>query len=374
MARLIVPASSPFVGHLSLNACTILWGTQHAIIKGLVAATPNPVLINALRFSAAAVLTSGVTAVSHYCLAICSAADGDSRSAPATNTRSGWCGLFLGAAELAVWQTLGFTLQTIGLQFTTASRSAFLLYLNATFVPVVATLLGEQGIGLRTWLAVFIAVAGTLLLVNDGGSPNVGDLWSVGAAMASAMFIVRLSRVGRSRDPAQLSAVTQFCTSLGCWTLATLASAHAGLDVWAQAANLVREHWARLAYLSVVVSAIASWLQAMGQQSVPPSEAAVIYCLDPVWGAFFAWVLLGETLHMLGWVGVTLVVLANLIRRLPWAEWRRVQRLVTPAPSEVNLSGMDSKRTPLLGTPQTPAWLQQWMIRFTTTHGERGCG
>lgn len=91
-------------------------------------------------------------------------------------------------------ETLGFTLQTIGLQWTTASRSAFLLYLNATFVPVVATVLGEQGIGLRTWLTVFIAVAGTLLLVNDGGAPNVGDLWSVGAAMASAMFIVRLSR------------------------------------------------------------------------------------------------------------------------------------------------------------------------------------
>ena len=56
--------SSPtIIGHLALNACTVLWGTQHAVVKGLVATTPNPILINAIRFSAAAILTSAVKAL-----------------------------------------------------------------------------------------------------------------------------------------------------------------------------------------------------------------------------------------------------------------------------------------------------------------------
>lgn len=117
----------------------------------------------------------------------------------------------------------------------------------------------------------------------------------------------------------------------------------------------------------VCVSAFASYLQAAGQQSVPPHHAVVIYTLDPVYGALFAWILLGEQLHGLGWLGVGLVVLANLMRRLPWERLigtRAYRALVTPQPSETHLAGLahfprDAKRQPLLGTPKTPAWLQQ---------------
>ena len=158
-------AAEKIFGYLALNACTVLWGTQHAVIKGLVISSSLPMLVNAIRFSTAAVVTTGV----RVSIASC-------RKPSLADAKRGRCGLLIGAAELAVWQTLGFTLQLIGLNWTTASRSAFLLYLNATIVPVIATLLGERNIGLRTWLCVFVAVAGTLLLVNDGGAPNIGDL------------------------------------------------------------------------------------------------------------------------------------------------------------------------------------------------------
>ena len=90
-------------------------------------------------------------------------------------------------------------------------RSAFLLYLNAPIVPIFAWLLGERFIGLRTYGAASLAVAGTLLLTYDGGPPNVGDLLSVGAACSSAMFIVRLGHYSLWHDAAGLSAVT-LCT------------------------------------------------------------------------------------------------------------------------------------------------------------------
>ena len=338
-------------GYLALNACTVIWGTQHAVNKALVAATPLPSLINAIRFSSAAIFTVGTRALVGVVRG--------SSSKP--QKRSGFCGLLIGAAELAVWQTLGFTLQLIGLRWTTASRSAFLLYLNATMVPVIATLLGERGIGLRTWACVIVAVVGTLMLCHDGGEPNIGDLWSLGAAASSAVFIVRLTHAAKGRDAAELSAATLLFTSLGCWAISAVMASAAGLDVVSQAASMITEHWPALLYLSVVVSAAASWLQAAGQQAVPPHEAVVIYTLDPVYGALFAWILLGEQLHALGWLGVALVVVANLLRRLPWHElpWA-ARRLVTPAASEVGLAELgDSKRAPLLGTPQTPAWLQK---------------
>ena len=124
---------------------------------------------------------------------------------------------------------------------------------------------------------------------------------------------------------------------------------------------MVMEHLVELAYLSVVVSSVASWLQTVGQQHVPPHEAVIIYTLDPVYGALFAWLLLGEEIHALGWLGIVLVVAANLLRKLPWHTWEVTKTLVTPTPSEMALNQLDSKRTPLLGTPQTPSWLQAWV-------------
>ena len=67
-----------------------------------------------------------------------------------------------------------------------------------------------------------------------------------------------------------------------------------------QAAALLRHGWLQLLYLSVAVTATANLLQAYGQQRVGAAEAAIIYTMDPVYGALFAWLLLGERLHTQG--------------------------------------------------------------------------
>ena len=69
---------------------------------------------------------------------------------------------------------------------------------------------------------------------------------------------------------------------------------------------------------------------------------------------------LGERLYWLGWLGISLVVVANLLRRLPWQQWTTARALITPHPSELVLDGggLQAKRVPLLGTPQTPGWLK----------------
>ena len=350
-------APSPALAIAALNACTILWGTQHAVVKSLVVSTPLPTLINAVRFSTAAVVTS---------LTSCAVGGLGNGSSDGST-----CGLLLGAAELAVWQTLGFTFQLIGLHWTTASRSAFLLYLNETMVPMVALLLREPSasdIGLRTWVCALVAVAGTLMLVNDNAGPNVGDAWSVCAALASAVFIVRIGRAGgRGRSAAHLSAATQGFSSLACWAFALADAQRAGLDLGPEVVRMLRAHWAALLYLSLGVSALAGFLQAWGQRQgeggVPPHVAAVIFTLDPCWAALFSYLLLGERLYALGWAGICLVVGANVLRKLPWREVPLASRLVTPEPSVAaamdSMGGEDSKRAPLLGTPQTPAWLQK---------------
>jgi drug/metabolite transporter (DMT)-like permease len=43
-------------------------------------------------------------------------------------------------------------------------------------------------------------------------------------------------------------------------------------------------------------------------RDVSATETAIIYGLEPVWGAAFAWVMLGERWGMAGFVGAILII------------------------------------------------------------------
>lgn len=81
----------------------------------------------------------------------------------------------------------------------------------------------------------------------------------------------------------------------------------------------VRSQGHLIAYLAVVTTALTNWMQALGQRSVPAERAAVIYALDPVYAAGFAYLLLGETLGPTGILGASIVTGAAL-----WSQGKQI--------------------------------------------------
>lgn len=57
----------------------------------------------------------------------------------------------------------------------------------------------------------------------------------------------------------------------------------------------------------------AIYAQSFGQKYVKPATANLIYTIQPLYTAFFAWLLLGETLGPLGYGGGIVVLLAVLL-------------------------------------------------------------
>lgn len=55
---------------------------------------------------------------------------------------------------MGFWMLLGYAFQAIGLEYTTAQRSGFLLYLNVKFVPFFAKVLLDRSISVLTWASV----------------------------------------------------------------------------------------------------------------------------------------------------------------------------------------------------------------------------
>ncbi|GAX26818.1 hypothetical protein FisN_9Lh087 [Fistulifera solaris] len=219
--------------------------------------------------------------------------------------------------EMGFWMFLGFSFQAIGLEYTTAQKSGFLLYLNVKFVPFLAYLLLGRIIRPSTLLSALVAFTGTALLATADSSTNeglndlnIGDAWSVAAAMASAMFILRLEQAS-----AQVTNAAEF-NAASLWVVATLSAVWTcwnvvPLDVGDSLWRTATEHGWEIVYLGGVATALTNWIQSKAQKGISAERAAVIYAMDPVYGAFFSSWWLGESLEGLqGWIGAGMITLA----------------------------------------------------------------
>ena len=285
-----------------------------------------------------------------------SSSDSSSSSSITTAWRYGF--------ELGIYMFLGYAFQAIGLETTTASRSGFLLYLNVKLVPFFARVLYGKSISARSWLSALVAFIGTSLLALDnnnggvgsgGGSGisstvvstiTVGDLWSIAAAATSAIFILRMeSASGEVEKSSELNAATLWTVTLlsVLWAMSisiihdsntdgstAAAAAMVMVDddsattiaafftifiqsiqqIYHETVFTITQHFIPLLYLSGITTALANYIQSKAQQNISAERASIIYALDPVYGAIFANLLLGETLGKVGLVGVLLIVLA----------------------------------------------------------------
>ena len=261
-----------YAGWLLLNLVTVLWGSQHAIIKLALedgGSDTSPAELNLFRFLLAAGVFVPAALVSS--LGRGGGAARGEMGAPGEDNGAGRGGIgdsvYAAGAELGFYTFLGYAMQSIGLQYTSASRSAFLLYLNVKLVPVFALLLYGRAVSPKTWLNVAVALAGTVLLGYDGGEPpNVGDAWSVSAAAVSALFILRLEGATRAHDAAPLNAAAMSTVALLCavWTL--VADPATPSETWSPA--LLMYHLPSgvalqaTVYLGLITTALTSYLQA----------------------------------------------------------------------------------------------------------------
>ena len=341
-----------------LNVVAIIWGTQHAVIKTIVAdnvnGSENAPIFTLVRFALAALFASPSTPGLENMLSFLNKNNSNDKQAfdmtqfgepvtgAATTADSSTSTLWRWGAELGLWMFLGFAFQAIGLQFTTAQKSGFLLYLNVKFVPLLAWLLYGRSIPVVTWISAFTAFAGTFLLAtSDGGalfttansdatamaatvssstSWNIGDAWSMAAAVASAMFILRMERASAAVPSTQASQLNSAClwivTALSVvWVLALDAvdvnpSTNAE-SIVLEARDMLQDSWPSFLYLSGIATAVCNFLQTKAQRYVSPERACVIYAMDPVYGALFSAWFLGESLPgVSGYVGVGLITAA----------------------------------------------------------------
>jgi len=274
---------------LALLFVTLVWGATFPVLK-LATAHLSGVEISALRFVIAAL-----------CMA----------PWVLRASRRAWTdGAVLGALVL-----VSYVAQAWGLEHISSNRSAFLTSLNVLMVPLLGIVLGNR-LSWTVLLAAAMACVGIGLMSWDGGAHLLADSAPVFGALAYAGYVIFLSRKAGLHSARTLAA-TQIV-----W-MALLGS------VWAWAASLGTDRMHTLperidtqillglAYLGVVATAGMLFLQAMAQRHVSADKAALIYAMEPVFAALFAWIWLAESLSWMAAFGAVIVVSAVLL-----SEWK----------------------------------------------------
>src|ERR1019366_5993917 len=152
---------------------TVVWGATFVLVKAALVDV-TPLLFLALRFSLA---TGALLALFR-----------GPRRVPFT-----WKAAAAGALA-GVFLFSGYLFQTLGLQLTTAPRSAFITGLTSVMVPLLAALVYRNRPQVSEVAGVLVATAGLGLMTLEGdgapGSVSRGDLLTFFSALGLAAHIV----------------------------------------------------------------------------------------------------------------------------------------------------------------------------------------
>ena len=266
-----------------------------------------------------------------------------------------------GGMELGTYLFLGNAFQVFGLRTVPSDRAAFLLQLTTIFVPFLQAILAGslKRISNRVWLASGTALAGVAVISLDGAKGTAttsaldqwtfsgGDALIVAAAVLYTFHCVRLELYAQTTSAVRLAltkAVTEMswslvaalclvflCSSMEpppesspdsilstCVTsgesIKSFVSSFAETVQTADGSNAgLLAAGAATTWIGLITVAYTICAQSYGQKYVKAATANLIYTIQPLYTAFFAWILLGETLGPLGYTGGAIILSAVLL-------------------------------------------------------------
>ena len=211
------------------------------------------------------------------------------------------------AVVLGLLYGLGQILQTAGLAHTPASVSGFITGLYVVATPLFAAVLLHTRITWLTWAAVLLAVIGLAVLTLDGLSVGYGEALTFVAAMLYALHIVGLGAWSTASDAMGLAILQLIVIAVVC----LVCTAPDGIVLPDRPSD-----WASLIYMALVPGALGIVGQTWAQAHLPPTRTAIVMSMEPVFAAFFAVLLGGESLTSRMLLGGAFVVSAMLVVEL----------------------------------------------------------
>ncbi|MDF2596050.1 MAG: protein of unknown function transrane [Clostridia bacterium] len=197
---------------------------------------------------------------------------------------------------------LGFTFQTIGAMYLSVGKLAFLTALNVIMVPFLVFIIYKERIKSYNIMAGLIAIVGFsfLNLTKDMGfSLGIGEVLGILCALVFAGHITSLGHFSKKGDIIIL-AITQMIV---CCVLAFIFA----FIFEKPPTEITVQMTVPVVYLGVFSTFIAFLFQTIGQKYTSSSRAAIILCMESVFGIVFSVILLDDRVTINVIIGSVLI-------------------------------------------------------------------
>ena len=293
------PATRSFpYAEIALVGFAAVWGLTFPMVKDAVKEFPVTTFL-AYRFLSAFLLVAVISLFSR------------------TGLRSlGKKGFLIGVV-MGLFLTAGYVFQTYGLERTSASNAGFITGLFVVLTPLFGTILFRQRAGAPAWVAAGVSAVGLFLLSRTGGTGSLeGDALVFLCACSFSFHILATDRGVARHDVVALLAV-----QLGVCGLSTFAVAALLGDLQVPKEGSL---WLALIVTALFATALGFYVQTYAQRHASAARTALILASEPAFAGLFAFLLLGETLTLLGWLGALLILGAIVtVEVFPYLRARR---------------------------------------------------
>jgi drug/metabolite transporter (DMT)-like permease len=280
---------SPVLADLALVTVTIFWGSTFIISKNLLEQIPL-VSYLIIRLNLAAILL-GLYVI---------------KFRKEIKRETFYHGLVLG-----VFLFLSYVFQMWGIKYTSASNAGFITGLNVVFVPLFSIIFFGDHPKKASIIGVIFATFGLYFLSGGDFSALTKGDWLVFVCAVTVTFhVIYTGKFAPKNNIYLLTAIQLGVT--GILSLSLLPFATETLP----AINL--NSLLLLLYLAVFGTVYTFLMQTAMQRYTTATRTALVFSLEPVFAALFAFLIAGEILTSSGWIGGILIICGMLIAEINW--------------------------------------------------------
>jgi drug/metabolite transporter (DMT)-like permease len=287
-----------YKGEANLLLVTLLWSATFVIVKGALADISSMLFIG-LRFLIAGVIL--LPFVIHKKL--------DWKSSN-----------LLPPIFLGVLLFIGFSTQTVGLKYTSATKSAFLTGSAVAIIPTLQLFVEKKKPKTGSVIGVVVVLVGILFL--SGGNSiatllediatnfNFGDFLTLICAFFFAWYVVYLDMLSSKYNFWMLLIIQIGVAAILAFAIVLLFDV---IDYELLKINFTNQLGFGILYTAIFATLITTTLQTKYQKLVTPTKAGIVYSFEPIFAAVIAFVILSEKVTPFGLFGAALIFVGLII-------------------------------------------------------------
>lgn len=216
--------------------------------------------------------------------------------------------VIINSMVLGCFLFLGYFLQTIGCNYTTAGKNAFLTTIYVVIVPFLNWAIQKKKPDHYCLIAAVLAIAGIgLLSLKENLTINFGDLLTLTCGFGYAFHMIYIDKYTETQDPIVLTIFQILTAGILSWISAPIMGEK--LPVEAFRPDMIFS----MLYLGLFATMMAFCLQNVCQKYTAPSTAALLLSMESVFGVIFAAIFLGEYLTGRMIIGCALIFAAIIM-------------------------------------------------------------